>query len=104
MVNGITSSRLGKPDHSLALEQHDAYVGALRSCGLEVHVLDADENYPDSTFVEDTALLTRIVRSSQIRALNRAKVRLLQSGRHYNPFMRISKKSPHRERLKAVTL
>jgi dimethylargininase len=58
MVNGITSSRLGKPDHSLALEQHDAYVGALRSCGLEVHVLDADENYPDSTFVEDTALLT----------------------------------------------
>ena len=30
----------------------------LKECGLEVIVLEADEKYPDSTFVEDTALLT----------------------------------------------
>jgi len=34
------------------------YIRVLQSCGLEVLVLEADEEYPDSTFVEDTALLT----------------------------------------------
>jgi dimethylargininase len=42
----------------LALIQHAAYVDALKSCGLDVLVLDADERCPDSTFIEDTALLT----------------------------------------------
>jgi len=58
MVSGITTAGLGKPDHARALIQHEAYVEALRACGLEVIVLPADEHYPDSTFIEDTALLT----------------------------------------------
>ncbi len=58
MIEGITTAGLGKPDHALALVQHEAYVAALRGCGLEVTVLPADEKYPDSTFIEDTALLT----------------------------------------------
>jgi dimethylargininase len=58
IVEGLTSFDLGKPIHALALEQHAAYVAALEDCGLEVRVLEADEDYPDSTFVEDTALLT----------------------------------------------
>ena len=55
---GITTSDLGKPDYEQAMGQHDVYVDALRSCGLEVTVLEADERYPDSTFVEDTAVVT----------------------------------------------
>lgn len=58
MVGGITTAGLGKPDHGLALVQHEAYVSTLQGCGLEVIVLPADEKYPDSTFIEDTALLT----------------------------------------------
>ncbi len=58
MTTGLTSATLGKPDHSLALEQHSRYVQTLKSLGLEVEVLPPDEQYPDSTFVEDTALLT----------------------------------------------
>lgn len=58
LVNGLTSINLGKPIVELALLQHEAYVNALQTCGLEVVVLEADERYPDSTFVEDTALLT----------------------------------------------
>ena len=58
MVEGITNAQLGKPDFNLALIQHKKYVEALITCGLEVTILDADENYPDSTFVEDTAILT----------------------------------------------
>ena len=58
LIHGITSSNLGLPDYETALEQHRSYVIALEKCGLEVLVLEADENFPDSTFVEDTALLT----------------------------------------------
>ena len=58
MVNGITSAKLGQPDYQNALRQHANYVDALKKCGLKVTVLDGDENYPDSVFVEDTALLT----------------------------------------------
>jgi dimethylargininase len=58
MVDGLTSANLGKPDFSTALTQHDAYADALRACGLEVVVLPPDDQYPDSVFVEDTALLT----------------------------------------------
>lgn len=57
-VNGLTTSDLGTPDLALALEQHAHYVEALKKAGLEVTVLEADERYPDSTFVEDTAVLT----------------------------------------------
>jgi dimethylargininase len=55
---GITSANLGKPDYVKACEQHDRYIGALEKCGLKVTVLDADERYPDSVFVEDTAVVT----------------------------------------------
>ena len=58
MVHGLTTAGLGKPDYKKALAQHEAYIDALLACGLEVLVLDADEQFPDSTFVEDTALLT----------------------------------------------
>lgn len=60
MIDGITSApELGKPDYELALKQHDAYIEALKSCGVAVRILPADEAFPDSCFVEDPAVLTR---------------------------------------------
>ncbi|MDR1043415.1 MAG: N(G),N(G)-dimethylarginine dimethylaminohydrolase [Clostridiales Family XIII bacterium] len=60
LINGITSApELGKPDYGLAVKQHDAYIEALKKCGVEVTVLEANEDYPDSCFVEDTAVITR---------------------------------------------
>jgi len=59
MLKGLTTAELGLPDYEKALLQHAEYVKALHECGLEVVVLEADEDYPDSTFVEDTALLTK---------------------------------------------
>jgi dimethylargininase len=58
LVHGLSAAGLGKPDFGRALEQHAAYIDALRSCGLEVTVLAADEEYPDSVFIEDTAVLS----------------------------------------------
>jgi len=58
MVNGISAAGLGKPDYDLALKQHKNYIQALKKCGLKVIVLDPDENFPDSTFIEDACLIT----------------------------------------------
>lgn len=58
MKHGLTTANLGVPDYQLALEQHQKYVEALEQCGLEVTVLPPDPDFPDSVFVEDTALLT----------------------------------------------
>jgi len=56
---GLTSANLGVPDYEKALVQHADYVHALEQCGLNVHVLDKDNDYPDSCFIEDIALLTK---------------------------------------------
>jgi dimethylargininase len=48
----------GNPDSALALAQHAQYCSALRACGLQIESLPADARYPDSTFIEDTAILT----------------------------------------------
>jgi dimethylargininase len=58
MVNGLSTAHLGRPDYPKALVQHADYIEALSKCGLQVTVLPPDEEFPDSTFVEDTALLT----------------------------------------------
>lgn len=60
LLDGITSApELGKPDYELALKQHDDYIAALKQCDVEVTVLPALEEYPDSCFVEDPAVVTR---------------------------------------------
>jgi dimethylargininase len=58
IVDGLSTSDLGKPIYKIALQQHLQYIKALMACGLKVTILDPDNRYPDSTFVEDTALLT----------------------------------------------
>jgi dimethylargininase len=55
---GLTSVDLGAPDFERVLAQHAHYCAALRFCGLNVTLLDADLDHPDSTFVEDTAVVT----------------------------------------------
>jgi dimethylargininase len=57
-ARGLTASTLGSADYELISEQHDAYMETLRSTGLEVLVLEAQPDYPDAHFVEDTAVLT----------------------------------------------
>ncbi len=60
LAAGITSSpHLGAPDYDRALGQHDAYIRALEACGVSVTVLEALEEFPDSCFVEDTAVCLR---------------------------------------------
>lgn len=57
-AEGLTTVDLGLPDVACALEQHAAYCQALGACGLQLTTLPADDRFPDSTFVEDAAILT----------------------------------------------
>ena len=58
MLKGLTEANMGLPDYALACEQHQDYIIALKECGLQITELPALEDYPDSCFVEDVALLT----------------------------------------------
>jgi len=59
--SGLTTSDLDTPDLNTTLQQHLSYCRALETCGLQLTVLDADMDFPDGTFVEDTAILTKEV-------------------------------------------
>jgi dimethylargininase len=56
VTDGLRAVDTGAPDLTLMLDQHAAYVAALRATGAEVIVLDPLEAFPDALFVEDTAL------------------------------------------------
>jgi dimethylargininase len=56
-TQAITSSDLGPPDIELANQQHTQYCQALQFAGLQLEILPALEAFPDSVFVEDTAIV-----------------------------------------------
>ena len=59
IVGGLSDSKtLGLPNYDQAIIQHQSYIDVLTKCGLDVLVLEPCEEYPDSTFVEDVALIT----------------------------------------------
>ncbi len=93
MVEGITSGLYpGKPDYELALKQHDAYIEALKQCGVQVTVLPADEAYPDSCFVEDPAVLTAkcaIITNPGAASRNGEKESIEEAVRKFYPEERI---------------
>jgi len=55
---GISTANLGKPEFQKAEEQHQDYVRALQQSGLTCMVLPPAPTFPDSVFVEDTAIVT----------------------------------------------
>lgn len=57
-ARGLTTFKGPPPIYEKTLQQHDDYCTALERCGLQVVRLSPDLVYPDSTFVEDTAVLT----------------------------------------------
>ena len=58
-ADGLTQGDQGVPSYSVAKAQHDLYCETLERCGLRVTRLSTDAHFPDATFVEDTAILTR---------------------------------------------
>lgn len=57
VVCGLRANDNGDPDYSRLKLEHEAYVTALESLGIEVTVLPELADFPDSVFVEDPALV-----------------------------------------------
>jgi len=56
---GLSTGSFSKPDYKTALKQHEAYLEAMRKSGVQITLLEANNEYPDSCFVEDIALCTK---------------------------------------------
>ncbi|WP_135448975.1 dimethylarginine dimethylaminohydrolase family protein [Tabrizicola caldifontis] len=56
IVRGLRAVDTGNPDLALMQAHHDTYIATLRETGATVIELPPLENFPDSVFVEDTAL------------------------------------------------
>lgn len=56
IIDGLRAVDTGTPDLARMQAAHDAYVATLRETGAEVVELAALKAFPDSVFVEDTAL------------------------------------------------
>lgn len=56
IIDGLRAIDTGRPDLAQMIAAHDSYVATLRETGAEVIELPALPTYPDSVFVEDTAL------------------------------------------------
>lgn len=56
IIQGLRAVDTGNPDLALMQAHHADYIAALRDSGATVIELDPLEAYPDSVFVEDTAL------------------------------------------------
>ncbi|MGD9967952.1 MAG: dimethylarginine dimethylaminohydrolase [Hyphomonadaceae bacterium] len=54
---GLRAIDVGAPHYQSVLTEHAAYVAALEAAGVEVEILAPLEQFPDSVFVEDTALV-----------------------------------------------
>ena len=57
VVQGLRAVDTGAPSYAGVLSEHAAYVAALEAAGVAVEVLPASEDFPDSVFVEDAALV-----------------------------------------------
>lgn len=56
IIRGLRAVDTGTPDLALMQAHHDTYIATLRQTGATVIELPPLETYPDSVFVEDTAL------------------------------------------------
>jgi dimethylargininase len=57
VVNGLRAGSGPAPVFDTIVAEHQSYIAALRAAGVQVTILDALEQFPDSIFVEDPALV-----------------------------------------------
>ncbi len=57
VVRGLSSQSGPRPRYEGVVREHSRYIRALEECGLSVEVLPPLEEFPDSVFLEDPALV-----------------------------------------------
>lgn len=57
VTHGLRADDVGNPDFEGIVAEHETYIAALKSAGVEVSVLPSLSEFPDAIFVEDPALV-----------------------------------------------
>jgi dimethylargininase len=57
VFNGLRVRNGPTPSYTGMRAEHNAYITALRDADVQVGILDPSEYFPDSIFIEDTALV-----------------------------------------------
>jgi len=57
VIHGLRAVDIGSPDFEQLKLEHDTYIAAMNDAGVKVHILDPLDEFPDSIFVEDPALV-----------------------------------------------
>ncbi len=58
IANCEVTNITGRPiDPQQAAKEHESYAQCLRDLGYKIHMIEADENLPESSFIEDTAIV-----------------------------------------------
>jgi dimethylargininase len=57
-VYGLTTTNQDTSIYKKSLEQHEAYIDVLQTCGVELDLISTNLNLSNCTFVENTAVLT----------------------------------------------
>ena len=88
MLKGISTGMFSDdaPIYEEAIKQHQGYVEALEELGVEVLVLDKLEEYPDSCFVEDPAVVMSecaIITNSPKESRNGEKFEIIDSIKNF---------------------
>ena len=87
VCDGITSApELGQPVYEKALEQHAAYIEALKATGVDVMVLPPLDDYPDSCFMEDVAVVAEkcaIITNPGAKSRNGEKEAVVEAIEHF---------------------
>lgn len=56
VINGLRAVDVGPPNFAALKSEHQAYIKAMKDAGVQVEILPALPDFPDSIFVEDPAL------------------------------------------------
>ena len=56
-INKALSSQNFNPIYKNIIKEHDTYLKTLRKLGLKINLLESLQEYPDSMFVEDPAII-----------------------------------------------
>ena len=56
VINGLRAVDVGPPNFAALKSEHRAYIKAMKDAGVQVEILPALPDFPDSIFVEDPAL------------------------------------------------
>ena len=56
-IHNALSSKYLNPSYEKILEMHKNYINSIEEAGLNIFLLNSLEQYPDSIFVEDPALI-----------------------------------------------